>query len=154
MHSFRYFLMGSIPLNVFDCHQQMTTFQWCAGGHTSVWREPCLNVIISLPMISQFSPLLCPVSSNLVDPNFSSLEPRDAGNYLVLVILLFLQVCHHVPQTWNLSHIFYGQKFWVSAFLQKKSRIRETLNLSTDADHRTGNFSGGCAPEVSAKTLE
>ena len=25
----------------------------------------------------------------------------------------------------------------------KKSRIRETLNLSTDADHRTNNFFGG-----------
>ena len=35
--------------------------------------------------------------------------------------------------------------FQISKFLpvQQKSRIRETLNLSTDADHRTDIFFGG-----------
>ena len=39
-----------------------------------------------------------------------------------------------------------------SGSLLKKSRIRETMNLSTDADHRTDIFFGGDGKKKQKKT--
>ena len=49
---------------------------------------------------------------------------------------IFFSSTNERPGIWSCD-------LWANERPQKKSRIRETLNLSTDADHRTHIFFGG-----------
>ena len=90
---------------------------------------------------------LCPSSETLI----------SCGNYLSEVYMFcdpLKGICMpfycHIGKACGLSnkHPAYG-RHWISRPMRiigpipKKSRIRETLNLSTDADHRTNIFFGG-----------
>ena len=107
----------------------LTEFQsWSGSALRSIERlhfKPLVCHIIFVTMLIYLA------QNYLSEFNKMGIEAQKAG----------LEIGMHVKASSTLNSITFGCVFFIIIlFNKKKSRIRETLNLSTDADHRTYFF--------------